>query len=151
MSRKLQRKNPKLPRPLSRPEKLPAEDSFITWTFRNVDNDGKFAFNPNRNDFNAKDFVEKMLAYSNMTQHEIKNQTHDADKSKHHYLENLDCLSTEARQRIKAKQFEDKTDKLFSLALNNKTRIIGFLDGAEFQVVWYDANHEFCPSPKKHT
>ena len=117
MSKKIARKAPKLQRPISHPDKLPAEDSFIVWTFRNVDREGKFAFNPLSKDFSAADFVDKMLAYST----------------------------------IKTKRFEDKVDKLFSFALNNKTRVIGFLDGAEFQVTWYDANHEFCPSTKKHT
>ncbi len=151
MSKKLARKNPPLKRPVSRPDKLPAEDSFIIWTFRNVDREGKFAFNPLSKDFAAADFVDKMLAYSNMTRHEINNQTHDTNKSKHHYLKELDNLSKDAVKSIKVKHLEDKVDKLFSFALNNKTRLIGLLDGAEFQVIWYDANHEFCPSSKKHT
>lgn len=128
-----------------------AADKFPIWTFRNVDRDGKFAFNPNREDFDAEDFINKMLAYSNMTWQEIEKQTHDDGKSKHHFLSNADKLSKDALARIEKKNLVDDVDSLFSFALNNTTRIIGIRKGAIFQVVWYDANHEFAPSEKKHT
>lgn len=124
---------------------------FPVWTFRNIDRDGKFAFNPMREDFDAKDFLSKMISYSNMTWQEILRQTHDNGKSKHHSLSNIEALSKEARDCIKKKNFEDSTDALFSFALNNTTRVIGFRDGEEFQVVWYDTNHEFAISILKNT
>ena len=127
-----------------------SENEFIVWTFRNIDRDGKFAFDTSRKDFDLKNFVEKMIFYSNMTWNEITRQTHDNGKSKHHFLAE-NSLSNDAIERIKQKHFEDKTDSIFSFALNNKVRIIGFRDGAEFQVIWYDANHEFAISNKKHT
>ena len=95
----------------------------------------------------------KLLEYSTMTWFEIKKQTHDDGKSKHHQL-SPQSLSLEAWQRIRAKHFEEeKIEHLFSFALNNKIRIIGFreIDTPEFKVVWYDANHEFAPSKLKHT
>ena len=125
--------------------------NYPIWTFRNVDREGKFAFNPLRKDFKSDEFVEKMLSYSNMKWQEILQQTHDDGKTKHHFLNDIDRLSKDARERIKAKKFEDKTDKIFSFAFNNITRVIGLRDGAEFQVIWYDANHEFALSEKKHT
>lgn len=127
------------------------DSNYPIWTFQNVDRDGKFAFNPFRKDFRSDEFVEKMVSYSNMTWQEISRQTHDNGKSKHHFLNDSDRLSKDARERIKVKNFEEKIDNIFSFALNNITRVIGIRDGAEFQVVWYDANHEFAPSTKKHT
>ena len=57
----------------------------------------------------------------------------------------------EELERIRKKHLEDSTDSIFSFALNNKVRVIGVHDGVELQVVWYDANHDFAESNKKHT
>lgn len=127
-----------------------SENEFIVWTFRNIDRDGKFAFDTNRKDFDFKNFVDKMLEYSKLRWRELREHTHDENKSKHHFLSE-DSLSESAIERINKKHFEDRTDSIFSFALNNKVRIIGLRDGVEFQVIWYDANHEFAISSKKHT
>ena len=132
------------------PKNFSTENKLCFWTFRNIDRVGKFAFNPNRQDFNAKEFLIKLLDYSSMTWYEIKRQTHDDGKSKNHEL-NSDVLSKYAAERIRAKRLEDDIDAIFSFALNNKVRVIGIRNGAEFQVCWYDPKHEFAPSSLKHT
>ena len=132
------------------PKGFSTEGDICVWTFRNIDKAGKFAFNPHRQDFDTKDFLAKMLSYSQMTWREIKKQTHDMNKSKNHELDAA-SLSSEAKSRVSAKNLEEYADRLFSFALNNKVRVIGVRLGAEFQVVWYDPNHEFAPSNKKHT
>ena len=150
MTRRLNKKSPKSSKPLGKKQ----NDSFANvtpvWTFRNIDTDGNFAFNPNRKDFDTVDFLNKMIAYSNMTWSAIGQQTHDNGKSKHHFLSET-TLSNAAVERIKAKELEDKTDLIFSFALNNTVRVIGIRDKAEFEVIWYDANHKFAISNKKHT
>ncbi|WP_346683105.1 hypothetical protein [Megasphaera stantonii] len=95
--------------------------------------------------------LDKMIAYSNMTWFEIMRQTHDAGKSKHHYLSNPEKLSKQAKMRLKNLALEDMADSLFSFAFNNTLRIIGLVNGDDFHVLWYNANHEVYPSKKKHT
>ena len=120
------------------------------WAFDKIDVEGVFAFTPPRVD--AKLVLEKLVSYSSMTWQQILQQTHDNSKSKNHPLENLYCLSDKALERIKKKKFSDEDlEKLFSLALNNTVRLIGFREGAIFQIVWYDAEHEFATSKLKHT
>lgn len=128
----------------------PTNNQFVVWTFQNVDADGEFAFVPSLKRFDAEMCFECMLAYSKMTWQEVINGTHDKGKSKHHYLA-PQSLSKKAVDRINKKGFNDKSDSLFSFALNNKVRVIGFRNGAVFQVVWYDAEHAFTESKKKHT
>ena len=118
------------------------------WLFDWLDNDGTFAFNLNRRDFDSRDFLEKMIAYSNMTWSDISRQTHDDGKSKHHYLP-YNGLSKDAKDRIKAKHLSEHTDAIFSFALQNLIRIIGIRDGAFFHVVWYDPRHEFYPTKRQ--
>lgn len=120
------------------------------WCFDRIDRVGKFAFNIDRDDFSHKDFLEKLLNYGSMTWSEIKKQTHDDGKSKHHFLPTYE-LSKEAIDRFKIKGFPEEADSIFSFALENKLRIIGIRKNEFFHVMWYDPEHEFCPSKKKRT
>lgn len=113
------------------------------------DRDGLFKFDPSREDFNAQDFLLKMISYSNMTWGEIRGQTHDNSKSKHHFL-SASSLSKDALERIKVKKLDEFTDCIFSFAFNNLVRVIGIraTNSPEFEVIWYDAKHQFAPSGK---
>ncbi len=122
----------------------------IVWLFDNLDMAGEFAFDVNREDFHHKEVMEKMIAYSSMTWAEIKRQTHDGGKSKHHEID-VESLSLKAVERIRAKHLEEATDSIFSFALQNKLRILGIREGRFFHVLWYDPEHQACPSQKKHT
>ena len=129
----------------------PTNSMCPVWGFEMIDRDGKFAFDLTRNDLNPKFLLDKLIGYSSMTWQEITRHTHDGGKSKHHRLEDLDRLSKAARERIERKNLSLELDALFSFALDNVKRLIGIRQGAVFQVIWYDANHEFAPSEKKHT
>ena len=83
-----------------------------------------------------------------MTWSDIRKQTHDNNKSKHHFLE-MESLSGAALERIRANKLEDFSDSIFSFALQNKLRLIGYRQDAFFHLVWFDPQHEFCPSQKK--
>ena len=115
------------------------------WVFTMLDNDGKFAFNLNRSDFEYQSVFQKVIDYSNLRWDEIEKQTHDRGKSKHHFLTNDKNFSKEARERIHIKNVDDQTDAIFSFAFTNKLRIIGLRTNNCFYPIWYDANHEFYP------
>ena len=116
------------------------------WRFDRIDRDGPFAFNLARQDFKHKEVLQKLMEYGCMTWNEIVSQTHDGGKSKHHYLSS-NGLSKDACERINTKCVDH--DNIFSFALQNKLRIIGLREGAEFYIVWYDPEHKFCPGSKK--
>lgn len=113
-----------------------------------IDMDDPFAFNLNREDFNHKEVLDKLVQYGRMPWKDIDAQTHDKfGKSKHHFL-SLESLSDMAIDRINAKAIED-TDAIFSFAFQNKLRVIGIRDHADFHIVWHDPNHQFAPRKKK--
>ena len=114
------------------------------WCYDKIDVNGKFAFNLNREDFDHKGFLEKMINYSSMTWADIKKQTHDRGKSKHHFI-SIESMSKEARTRLESLQNLNGEDAIFSFAFNNLLRIIGIRNGQFFYVLWYDVNHEVCP------
>lgn len=122
----------------------------VVWCFDMIDRSGKYAFDLERKEFQHKAFMQKMIDYSNMTWNDIKRQTHDNGKSKHHFL-SIDILSKEAIDRIKERNLEDYADSIFSFALQNKLRIVGIRKDEHFHILWYDPEHEICPSRKKHT
>lgn len=117
----------------------------VVWLFDNLDTSDAFAFNSARDDFDAKEVMDKLISYSTMTWGQIKNQTHDNGKSKHHFL-SYDTLSKKARDRVDFKHLYNDSDSIFSFALKNKLRIIGIREGRSFHVIWYDPQHKFCPS-----
>ena len=120
------------------------------WMFDMIDKGGKFAFDVLRDDFNHKEVLDKMIHYSTMTWADIKQQTNDKGKSKHHFI-GCDSISKDAIDRIHAKKLDEFSDMIFSFAFQNKLRIIGIRSNQCFHVLWYDPNHEVCPYSKKHT
>ncbi len=122
----------------------------IIWLFDKIDRSGSYAFDVNREDFDHKEVLTKMINYSSMTWGEVKRQTHDDGRSKHHFLA-PGSLSKEAAERLKARDLEEFSDYIFSFALQNKIRIVGIRNAEKFHVLWYDPDHKICPSKKGHT
>lgn len=114
------------------------------WLFDKIDRDGRFAFDINRNDFEHKHFLDKMISYSRMTWQDIKKQTHDKSKSKNHFI-SADLLAKEAQDRLRVLHLEEYSDSIFSFAFLNKLRIFGYRDNEFFHVLWYDPKHEIYP------
>lgn len=126
------------------------ENAIPAWAFDKIDRNGKFAFCIDRADFDLREVLEKMISYSSMTWGDMRRQTHDDRKSKHHFLDIRD-LSKEALERLEAMRLEEYSEQLYSIALQNTLRIVGLRDRDRFHVLWYDPHHEVCPSTKKHT
>lgn len=71
-----------------------------------------------------------------------------SDKKHNHWI-NTDKLVKEAQERlIKLNLYYDQ---LFSLRLTGTLRLFGYIEDGVYYIIWYDANHEICPSNKKHT
>lgn len=127
-----------------------SDNKRIIWRFDKIDRTEKFAFDLNREDFDHKEFMDKLLSYSTMTWAEAKRQTHDDGRSKNHSID-IASMSKEAKDRFKARELEDFYDAIFSFSLNNLWRIVGIRENEFFDVLWHDPNHEVCPSKLKHT
>ena len=59
-------------------------------------------------------------------------------------------LSKPARDRLAALKLDD-LEEFVSLRLAGSERVWGFRTGFVLNVLWWDPNHEVCPSPLKHT
>ncbi len=66
------------------------------------------------------------------------------------HLVQIGDLCSEAQKRL-LELSKDDCDELFSLRVTGKKRIWGIKDGNILWLLWWDPNHEVCPSLKKHT
>ena len=133
-----------------KPQNYSSDGKNPIWCFNKIDKNGKFAFDLERRDFQHKEVFKKIIDYSNLTWAEIKRQTHDDGKSKHHGLE-IESISNEANKRFNEMHLEEYSDTIFSFAFQNKLRIVGLRENEYFYVLWYDPNHEIYPYNKKHS
>lgn len=58
----------------------------------------------------------------------------------------LDNFPQETQRRLKEFFRGDVPDMLWELHLGGKPRIWGTRQGALFEILWWDPNHEVCPS-----
>ena len=130
-------------------ERYSSDGDKVQWRFDRLERNGKFAFDLSRADFDHREVLEKIIAYSNMTWSDVKKQTHDRKgKSKHHFLD-MSSISADGRDSFKSRGFEGVyDDSIFSFSFQNKLRIIGIRENEKFYAVWFDPQHEFCPSKK---
>ncbi len=89
-------------------------------------------------------FVQgKLKDRESMTWQEIleDKQSHFVEKWK---------LDIAARRQLEERQLDD-IDQVFSLRLGGTERVWGIRVGSVLRTLWWDPNHEICPSQKKHT
>lgn len=71
-----------------------------------------------------------------------------SDKKHNHWIDTGDFIKEAQDRLIELKIYYDQ---LFSLHLTGKMRLFGYIEDGIYYIIWYDANHEICPSHKKHT
>lgn len=71
-----------------------------------------------------------------------------SDKKHNHWIDTSDLIKEAQDRLIELKIFYDS---LFSLRLTGTVRLFGYIENGIYYIIWYDQNHEICPSNKKHT
>ncbi len=77
------------------------------------------------------------------------NQILVVDKKKNHPIR-IDKLCKDAQDRLKELKLDD-VDELISLHLTGEERIFGIRDNEILNILWWDSEHQVCPSPLKYT
>lgn len=93
---------------------------------------------------NLWDILEKLRNYESMKWSEI-----EANYKRDHATD-VSALHKDARSRLVALKLHDE-ETLFRFRLQGKVRIWGRKRGAVFELLWYDPEHEICPSSLAHT
>lgn len=108
-----------------------------------MDTGGKWGWhNSNILTLDMKEFLEKIFEHQKLSWQALRNNgSHDVE---------LDQIIPEARKRLEEIE-QDEIAQLYSLRLSGKKRMWGIKDNNVFWILWWDPNHEICPSLKKHT
>lgn len=88
---------------------------------------------------------ERLANLEEMSLHEIFTVGH-----KQNHSVTIDQVCPEARKRLEELKLSD-VDVLYSLRISGRERVWGILIDNILTLLWWDPNHEVCPSEKKHT
>lgn len=145
-------KKPALGASLQEPKRVPRigvnpeshEKETPVWQFRQLDPDSHSSCRSWR-ELNADllwDVHSRLRDFETMTWIEIR-------AAGSHFLD-VASLSTTIKNRLVALKLID-LDQLYSLRLTGRRRIVGIREGRVLKILWWDPDHQVCPSPKKHT
>lgn len=119
------------------------------WNFHTCDNKMWAFTEKNAGKFFWNEILPRLKEWESQTWNDILVK---ASKQNH----SIDCtkLNSCAQKRLTEKYIE--ADSLISLRLNGTHRIYGYMDGAVFNILWFDPSHGdndtcVCRSKKKHT
>lgn len=111
-----------------------------SWRFSTVDLGGPFAW-PKGDGLELK-ILDKLHKFDSMVWTEIEGPDHHAI--------DVEKLSKDAAKRL-AEINQDDIAEVFSFHFSGKPRIIGIRDRDVVKLLWWDPEHQVCPSHKKHT
>ena len=117
------------------------EEKKLSWKFSIIDTDGKWTFKKIEKDY----FWNKLLS----TLKSLESQTvGEFIIPEHNHKIERDRLCKEAQKRLIKIKLDD-CDEFYSVHINSMERLWGILEGSYFKILWWDPNHEICPSKKR--
>ena len=112
------------------------------WSFALLDFGGSWSF-PNIDTASLRKVLERFRSLESMTWKEIESTTGS------HVIE-ISSIIRSAQETLEELHLDDATD-LFSLRIQGRERIWGIRDNHILRILWWDPNHEICPSEKRNT
>jgi len=142
-------KTKKIPKALNSPSEtkipkagnVPNENSCLEFREGQMDTDGSWGWK-NISPLQLRGIFRKIFSCQKLTWQNLRTSGS--------HLVDLKDLYPKAQKRLLQIEKDDQ-DQLYSLRLSGKERIWGIKDGNIFWLLWWDPNHEVCPSNKKHT
>ena len=135
-------RNPKSRKRAASSPITPTQNRRLVWKMAEIDDDSPWGWNQ----ITCPDFLrniwEKMRSFETMTWGEIL--------GRHHHAITVNDIIEPAKNRL-AQLGHDDQEELVSFRLSNTERIWAIRSGAEAFLLWWDPNHEICPSQLRHT
>ena len=114
----------------------------LVWRFSSVDKAGPFGWDKLNDPAEYKSVMEKLHQFETMEQNAIYGGgSHPVPLSR---------LCNDAQKRLKAIKHDD-VDQLMSFRLSGRQRVWCRMNNNIMSVLWWDPDHQVCPSTKKHT
>ena len=119
------------------------KDNNIVWNVSQIDDEGKWGWRRVHCSFFFKEIWGKMCNFESTTWDQIAGTTH--------YMIPVSHIITSAQKRLEELGHDDE-DNLASFHINGKQRLWAIRRSVnQFYLLWWDPDHEICPSHKKHT
>lgn len=114
----------------------------MAWRFNAVDKNGPFAWSNMADGGEFMTVINKLAGLETMTEAE-------QGQNGCHFIE-IHKLSKDAQERLREIKLDD-LDEIYSVHVTGRLRVFCVHRPQYMRVLWYDPNHEVCPSIKKHT
>ncbi len=127
-------------------EPATCKNHFISWQFRTMDLEPYWSRKIISEDIEYyKKILDKLKSFECSKWNELETQSFGSKgKSKHHSVD-ISNIIKEAQKRLIELHLDD-IDQLFSLRLDGKSRIWGIRESGYLKILWFDPDHEICPS-----
>lgn len=112
------------------------------WRVGSVDWGGPYGWGALSEPARIKELCDRLRSFESMSWVEI-------ESSGSHNIA-VEDICKAARDRLQELN-QDDVDELFSLRVTGERRVLGFREANILRLLWWDPNHEVCPSVKKHT
>ncbi len=117
----------------------------MTWTIERADVEGNWSWDQPRQ-WTEVEWQEvilpKLQSFSGLTWSELCNAVTGSGHHSHHSME-TDIICEEAQYRLV--ELDMYADSIFRFRLSNKRRLWGFRLATNFQIIWYDPEHNIYP------
>lgn len=124
-----------------RAEITPSEQGYPEFRAGKMDMDGNWGWK-NFNPIDMQELLQKIFDSQKLTWQQLR------DRKSH--LVKVEQLTSGSQKRLRDLK-QDDLDELYSLRLTGKKRIWGIKDGNILWLLWWDPEHEICPSLLKNT
>ena len=114
------------------------------WKFSIFDAEGPWGVERLARGKVLEEILEKLRNFESQTWAQIE----QAEKQHHSVLTQI--LIKKANDRLEVLQLDD-VEELFRFRLTGKQRIWGIRDRNIFKILWWDDDHEICPSQLRNT
>lgn len=118
----------------------------IAWQLAHFDVDGRWGMARIGQERWFRSVFPKLCNLETMTWAEIQRASGGRSHGNNSHFVPVEDLSKEARDRLNELFGQIDFDELFSLRLQGAHRLYGIRDGRILKVIWFDAEHEVCPS-----
>ena len=120
----------------------PTQNRRLVWKMAAIDDNSPWGWDKITCPNFLRNIWEKMHNFETMTWGEIL--------GRHHHAIAVNDIIEPAQNRL-AQLGHDDQEELVSFRLSNTERIWAIRSGAEAFLLWWDPNHEICPSQLRHT
>ncbi len=112
------------------------------WRVDAIDLEGDWGWQRATIEVLFRTIIPKLHQFESMTWGELEG-------ANHHFVD-WDLLCRAAQKRLEELGREDIAE-LFSLRMDSRARIWGHRDVARLNLLWWDPDHQVCPSHMRHT